>query len=85
MRSVVEDGTAASVFAGYKHSVGGKTGTAQKGSGGDNAIFAGFAPYDNPEIVVSVVIEAGNSSSTATTVAKSVFDYYFENTSTFSE
>ena len=85
MKSVVEDGTAASVFTGYKHSVGGKTGTAQKGSGSDNAIFAGFAPYDDPEIVVSVIIEAGDSSTTAATVAKSVFDYYFENTESFSE
>ncbi len=85
MKSVVEDGTAATVFAGYKYPVGGKTGTAQKGSGSDNAIFAGFAPYDDPQIVVSVVIESGDSSSTATTVAKSVFDYYFENTESFTE
>lgn len=85
MKSVVEDGTAATVFTGYKHSVGGKTGTAQKGTGSDNAVFAGFAPYDTPEIVVSVVIEAGDSSTTAATVAKSVFDYYFENTESFSE
>lgn len=85
MKSVVEDGTAASVFVGYKNSVGGKTGTAQRGVGADNAIFAGFAPYETPEIVVSVVIEAGEHSYTAARVAKSVFDYYFENTEEFSE
>ena len=81
----MEDGTASAVFTGYKYPAGGKTGTAQKGSGSDNAIFAGFAPYESPEIVVSVVIEAGDSSTTAATVAKSVFDYYFENTQSFSE
>lgn len=85
MKSVVEDGTAASVFMGYKHSVGGKTGTAQRGTGDDNAVFAGFAPYETPEIVVSVVIEAGEHSYTATRVAKSVFDYYFDNVSEFSD
>lgn len=85
MKSVVEDGTAASVFMGYEHSVGGKTGTAQRGSGDDNAVFAGFAPYETPEIVVSVVIEAGEHSYTAARVAKSVFDYYFDNVSEFSD
>ena len=86
MRSVVEDGTAASVFVNYPHPVGGKTGTAQRGSaGGDNAVFAGFAPYEDPEIVVAVVIEAGIHSYTASTVAKSVFDYYFENIQEFVE
>lgn len=85
MKSVVEDGTAASVFVGYPHSVGGKTGTAQRGFGTDNAIFAGFAPYEDPEIVVSVVIEAGEHSYVATRVAKGVFDYYFENIDEFAE
>lgn len=84
MKSVVEDGTAASVFVNYPHSVGGKTGTAQRGgNGGDNAVFAGFAPYDNPEIVVSVIIENGEHSYTAATVAKSVFDYYFDHLEEF--
>ena len=84
MKSVVEDGTAASVFVNYPYSVGGKTGTAQRGgNGGDNAVFAGFAPYETPEIVVSVMIENGEHSYTAATVAKSVFDYYFEHPEEF--
>lgn len=86
MKSVVEDGTAASVFVNYPYSVGGKTGTAQRGgNGSDNAVFAGFAPYENPEIVVSVIIENGEHSYTATTVAKSVFDYFFEHYDEFSK
>lgn len=86
MKSVVEDGTAASVFVNYPYSVGGKTGTAQRGgNGSDNAVFAGFAPYENPEIVVSVIIENGEHSYTAATVAKSVFDYFFEHYDEFSE
>jgi len=78
MKSVVVDGTARTVFDDYEFEVGGKTGTAQMGKGSDTALFVGFAPYDNPEIVVSVVVENGDKSSRATEVAKAVFDYYFE-------
>lgn len=78
MKSVVDEGTASSVFLNYEHEVGGKTGTAQVSSGSDTVLFVGFAPYDDPEIVVSVVVEHGDQSSRATLVAKAVFDYYFE-------
>ncbi len=77
MKSVVDEGTASSVFLNYEYEVGGKTGTAQVSSGSDTVLFVGFAPYDDPEIVVSVVVEHGDQSSRATTVAKAVFDYYF--------
>ena len=77
MKSVVVDGTAKTVFHDYEHEVGGKTGTAQVGKGSDTALFVGFAPYDNPQIMVSVVIENAHKSSRATEVAKAVFDSYF--------
>ena len=77
MKSVVDEGTASSVFVKYDHEIGGKTGTAQVSSGSDTVLFVGFAPYDDPEIVVSVVVEHGDQSSRATKVAKSIFDYYF--------
>ncbi len=77
MKSVVVDGTARTVFDDYEYEVGGKTGTAQMGKGSDTALFVGFAPYDKPEIVVSVVVENGDKSSRATEVAKAVFDHYF--------
>lgn len=77
MKSVVDEGTASSVFIGYDYEIGGKTGTAQVSSGSDTVLFVGFAPYDDPEIVVSVVVEHGDQSSRATSVAKSIFDYYF--------
>lgn len=77
MKSVVDEGTASSVFLKYDYEVGGKTGTAQVSSGSDTVLFVGFAPYDDPEIVVSVVVEHGDQSSRATLVAKAVFDYYF--------
>ncbi len=77
MKSVVDEGTASSVFLNYDHEIGGKTGTAQVSSGSDTVLFVGFAPYDDPEIVVTVVVEHGDQSSRATQVAKSIFDYYF--------
>ena len=77
MKSVVLDGTARTVFDDYDFEVGGKTGTAQVANGSDTALFVGFAPYDDPEIVISVVVEHGDQSSRASSVAKAVFDAYF--------
>lgn len=81
MRSVVDEegGTAQSVFAGkpYQRDIGGKTGTAQVSGGSDTVLFVGFAPYDDPEIAVAVVIENGYKSARASSVAASVFDWYY--------
>ena len=72
------DGTAYKVFGNYGVKVAAKTGTAQLGEGiTNNAIFMCYAPYDDPEIAVSVVIEKGNAGSAIATVAKQVLDYYF--------
>ncbi|MBO4220556.1 MAG: hypothetical protein J5933_06510 [Clostridia bacterium] len=78
MKNVVDIGSAASVFADYDITVGGKTGTAQVNEKkSENAIFVGFAPYDSPKIVASVVIEQGSSGTTASRAIRDVFDYYF--------
>jgi len=78
MKDVVDEGTASSTFKNYKYPVGGKTGTAQVSqNSSNNVIFVGFAPFDNPEIVVAVVLEHGYSSSNAAKVAKEIFDCYF--------
>ena len=39
--------------------------------------FIGFAPYDDPEIAVSVVIEYGGSGDAAEEVARAIFEAYF--------
>lgn len=77
MRRVIDDGTASSTFINYKYPVGGKTGTAQVPGGSDNVIFVGFAPYDNPEIVITVILEHGDKSGNAAKIAKNIFDCYF--------
>ena len=62
--------------------VAGKTGTAQVTNTfkKTNAWFAGFAPYDKPEIAIAIVIEgAGEGSTAAVPVAKEVFNWYYEN------
>ncbi len=46
--------------------VAGKTGTAEPGDGGeDHSWFVGYAPYDDPSIVVAVVIERGGTGANA--------------------
>lgn len=59
----------------------GKTGTAQDGSSAEaisHAWFAAFAPMDNPEIAVVVLIEnAGQGSEVAAPIARDIFLYYF--------
>jgi len=44
----------------------------------DNALFVAFAPFDNPEIAVAVVIEHGVKGANAAYVARDIFDKYFE-------
>lgn len=81
MLSVTTDGTGSTVFADYPIQIGGKTGTAQASKGAEHSVFISFAPYDNPEIVVSLVLEHANSTFSATSVARQVLDEYFFGTS----
>lgn len=79
MKGVVENGSAARIFLGYDLTVGGKTGTAQVGTGrSDNATFIGFAPYETPKIAVSVIIEQGANGTDAAYTAKAIFDAYIK-------
>ena len=77
MKKVVDEGSASSIFEGYPIRVGGKTGTAQLGKGANNAIFIAFAPFDDPQIAVAVVLEHGVRGTNAGRVARDVFDKYF--------
>lgn len=77
MRQVCTEGTAATTFADFGVAVAGKTGTAENADHSDNMTFIGFAPYDDPEIAVSVVIEYGGSGDAAEEVARAIFEAYF--------
>ena len=73
--SVVENGTAkAAQMPAYK--VAGKTGTAQVGNK-TNGWFAGFAPYDDPEIAIVVVVENVTHGGYTAEVARDIFAEYF--------
>ena len=75
MRLVARKTTA---FKGFPITVAGKTGTAQTSTSRTNhALFVGFAPYDMPEIAVSVRIAYGYTSANAAALASNVMKYYF--------
>lgn len=79
MKSVTENGSASRVFRSYPVEMGGKTGTAQVSTKkSDNAIFTAFAPFENPEIIATCVIEQGNNGTDAGYTVKDVFDCYFK-------
>ncbi len=77
MKKVIEEGT------GFNARVegiplAGKTGTAQNPQGENHAWFIGFAPFQNPEICVTVFIEhGGDGSQSAAPIAREIFEYYF--------
>ncbi len=56
--------------------VAGKTGTAQNAHGDDHALFAGYAPMDNPKYVAVAIIEAGlHGSSVASPMVGEILSY----------
>lgn len=81
MRGVVAQGSAKDIFKDLEVKIAGKTGTAQENRMKPNhAFFISYAPYDNPEICVTVNIPFGYSSSNAATVAKNVYRFYYKYT-----
>lgn len=82
MRQAVLTGTAQQLKD-LSVEVAGKTGTAEfvaNGATQTHSWFTSFAPYANPEIVLTVLIEGGGEGAeTAVPVAKEVLKWYFEN------
>lgn len=77
-----DSGTAKSMFTDFNIKVGGKTGTAQIGSLSSpnvrfNGVFICFAPYDDPEIAISVVVEYGHNGYQTAPVAREAITKYF--------
>ncbi|MDR2420541.1 MAG: hypothetical protein LBD49_00355 [Oscillospiraceae bacterium] len=78
MRGAVTAGTAGDVFGGYKTPVAAKTGTVQTGSEINDGVFVAYAPADDPEIAIAVVVEKGGSGAGIMEIARVVMDKYFE-------
>ena len=77
MQLVTEQGgTAYSIFKNFDIQIGGKTGSAEAGNK-TNAWFVGFAPYENPEIVVVVFVENGSHGYYSAEVTKEIMEAYF--------
>ena len=92
MREAVTNGTAEKVMDGFEISNAGKTGTAEycddvaqaknlciRGSWPAHAWYAGYAPYEDPEIVVVAFVYNGDEGAVlAAPVVRQVMEAYFE-------
>ena len=78
MTAVVEGGTAKKL-SGLSYTAAGKTGSAEYNDQGDShAWFTGFAPAQDPEICVTIIVEgAGSGGDYAVPIARRIFDAYF--------
>lgn len=81
MKAVVDEGTAA-LLSGQSYTAAGKTGTAEYSmDDGEktHSWFMGFTNVDNPELVISVIIEGydGNDGAKAVPIAKQILDSYY--------
>lgn len=78
MRAVVSNGSVRNIFKDVSFTVAGKTGTAQEnGMRPNHAVFVGYAPYENPEVAVSVLIPNGFTSSYAAEIARNSLKIYY--------
>lgn len=88
MKSVTSDsgGTAYVRFKDFNISVGGKTGSAEAPNNKVHAWFVGFAPFENPEIAIVVMVEnGGHGNYTAEVVRDIMAEYFGMNTQNITE
>ena len=80
MRNVVVEGTGNAANVGNLN-MAGKTGTAELGTGLNQAWFIGFAPYDAPRYAVAVSIENSDQfgGAVAAPIARDVVQYLLRN------
>ncbi len=72
------EGTSSAVFADFPINVCSKTGSAQVNTGSANGVFASYAPYENPQIAIAVVIENAGSGSALAPIAREIYEKYFD-------
>ncbi|MBI2640607.1 MAG: penicillin-binding protein 2 [Candidatus Sungbacteria bacterium] len=78
MQKTVTSGTAR-LLSGLPVSAAAKTGTAQAGSGLPHAWVTAFAPVDNPEVAITVMVEhAGEGATVAVPITNEILKWYFE-------
>lgn len=70
--------SSSNMFKNYPKKIAGKTGTAQEStSKANHALFVSYAPFDSPEIAVTVVIPNGYASSHAVELGRDIYSYYY--------
>lgn len=70
-------GSLAGAFENCVVSAGAKTGSAQVGTDIANGVFVAYAPYENPEIAVAIVIEKGGAGAALASTAVEIINAYF--------
>lgn len=79
LHDVTKYGTAASNFAGFPYDIAGKTGTAENSQGRDHGWFVGYAPFNNPQISIAVVVEQGGFGAlSAVPIGRMIMEAYFQ-------
>jgi penicillin-binding protein 2 len=77
------NGTAYKTFHDYKVRVAAKTGTAQTGSGfSNNGVFMCYAPYDDPQVAIAVVVEHAGAGASLGPIAKDILNAYLDEQTT---
>lgn len=80
MKKACETGGTAFPFFNTSYRVGCKTGTAERELGNPHAWFSAYAPLDDPQITITVLVEnGGEGSSVAAPVAKEILDWWNRN------
>ncbi len=78
LHDVTKYGTAASSFRGFTVDIAGKTGTAENSQGRDHGWFVAYGTFDNPNIVVAVIVENGGyGSQSAVPIGRKILEAAF--------
>ena len=77
MHELTVSGSVAYAFESCVVSAGAKTGSAQVGTDIANGVFVAYAPYENPEIAVAIVIEKGGSGAALANTAVEIINSWF--------
>ena len=77
MHELTVSGGVAFAFRDCVVSAGAKTGSAQVGTDIANGVFVAYAPYEDPEIAVAIVIEKGGSGAALATTAVEIINSWF--------
>lgn len=79
MRKTITEGTAYQLQD-LPFKVAGKTGTAQTGKLKNNSWFVSYAPVENPQLSIIILVEEGDESfKTTIPITKKVYEWYYQN------